>query len=199
MTDSFNEVMSRLKAGDQDAARVVFDRFTGRLIAMVRSRIPNQVAAKFDADDVIQSAYRSFFIHQREGQYDWLEGWGSLWSLLAQIAARKCGRKLGYFHAAKRNATREVTVEFSGDSDASDWEAIANGPSPEEAAMLNDIVERLMRQLEPHERTFLQMALQGESTARIAEATGYGEWMVQRFLRRLKDRLNRMNEEGSED
>ena len=51
---SFDDLMARLRAGDADAARSVFERYTERLIALARSRLGKRLRQKVDPEDVLQ-------------------------------------------------------------------------------------------------------------------------------------------------
>ena len=46
----------------------LFNRYAGRLTALARLRLSHAVAARVDAEDVVQSAYRSFFVLARNGK-----------------------------------------------------------------------------------------------------------------------------------
>src|SRR5262245_50887646 len=85
-----------LRNGDETAAAEIFERFTGRLIGLARSRLDQRLQGKVDPEDVLQSVYRSFFVRHRDGKFK-LESWDNLWSLLAQITVRKCCRQIERF------------------------------------------------------------------------------------------------------
>ena len=102
---SFEDVLDRLSKGDENAATEVFTRYTGRLIGLARSRLNARLRQKEDPEDVVQSVLRSFFTRHADGQFD-LEGWDSLWSLLATITLRKCGRRIERFGTAGRDVSR---------------------------------------------------------------------------------------------
>jgi RNA polymerase sigma-70 factor (ECF subfamily) len=113
---AFEALMARLRNGDQDAAGEVFQRFAQRLIALARSRLDRQVRQKVDPEDVMQSALKSFFWRQAQGEYD-LANWDSLWSLLTVITLRKCGYRVRHFRAACRDVQREVAPRTAEDAD----------------------------------------------------------------------------------
>ena len=84
---SFDDLMTRLRAGDDDAAAEVFRRFTHRLIGLARSRLDHLIRGKLDPEDILQSVYRTFFRrHARDG-FD-LGSWDSLWGMLTVITVR---------------------------------------------------------------------------------------------------------------
>src|SRR5580704_3564570 len=100
--DSFAALMVRLQAGDDQAAAAVVHRFTHRLIALARLRLDARLRQKIDPEDVLQSVYKSFFLRQAEGELS-LQNWQALWSVLAVITARKCGRWARRFQAQQRD------------------------------------------------------------------------------------------------
>jgi len=184
--------MSRLRAGDEQAARQVFQQYAGRLIALARSRLGSQLRRKVDPEDVLQSVYKSFFTRQAKGQVEAAD-WDSLWSLLTVITLRKCGRWVERFSTGMRRLSAEVPAAAT-DSAAS-WEAVAADPTPEEAAMLTETVERLLHGLEGRERQIVALALQGASVAEIADEVGRTRRTVQRVLAHVKELLE--SDEGS--
>jgi RNA polymerase sigma-70 factor (ECF subfamily) len=193
---SFDELMARLRAGDEDAAAHVFRRFAGRLVALARTRLDAAVRRKVGAEDVMQSVYRSFFRRHAEGQFDHfeLDGWDGLWGLLARITLRKCGRRIEHFRAACRDVRREAAGEPSSDCAGGGWAALAREPTPPEAAMLAEAVEGLMASLEGRNRDIVSLALQGYTAAEISAQLRRPERTVYLVLGRVKDRLKRMQD-----
>jgi RNA polymerase sigma-70 factor (ECF subfamily) len=177
--DSFPALAARLRAGDGDAARAVFERFAGRLLGLARARLGGPLRHKVDPEDIVQSTYKSFFLKHDAGQVEAV-GWDSLWGLLALIAVRKCADRANYHAAGRRDASREV-----GDG----WEAIDREPSPDEAAELEEVVKGLFAELDPADRPVLEMSLQGYSTQDISAALGRPERSVRRLRERVRARL----------
>jgi RNA polymerase sigma-70 factor (ECF subfamily) len=189
--ESFEALMQRLRAGEEAAAAQLFQRFAGRLIALARSRLDKQVRQKLDPEDVLQSVFKSFFSRQRQGDWD-LANWDSLWSVLAQMTIRKCGRRAVYYHGQRRDVRRE-TAPRSDEQDSGFFrEALDREPTPEEAAMLADSIEQLLRELEGYHRDIVQLSLQGCSIAQIAAETGVTERSVQRVLKRVRERIEKL-------
>src|SRR5262245_58097585 len=59
--ESSVHLVSRWRAGDQQAAAELFRRYASRLIALAQSRLSASMASRVDPEDVVQSVYRSFF------------------------------------------------------------------------------------------------------------------------------------------
>ncbi len=190
---AFPELLARLRSGDQDAARQVFQRFASRLVGLARARLDARLRAKVDPEDVMQSVLKSFFVRTAAGQFD-LADWDGLWSLLTVITLRKCGHKVEHFQAACRDVRREEPPP-AGDDSAASWEAIAREPTPEEAAGLTDTVEGLLRGLDEADRRIVELALQGHSVPEISAQAGVSERTAYRRLEFIKARLRRLRGE----
>ncbi len=54
-------LFQRSRGADTDAQRDLHDRYATRLLALVRARLNREFQARFDAEDVVNSAFRSFF------------------------------------------------------------------------------------------------------------------------------------------
>jgi RNA polymerase sigma-70 factor (ECF subfamily) len=190
---SFDGLMRRLRSGEDTAAQELFERFARQMIALTRRHLDQLLARKVDPEDVVQSAYKSFFVRHREGKVT-VENWNSLWKLLTLITLRKCADRAEYFRAGRRNAAREAGApDDSGHADP--WvAALDREPRPEEAAILAETVERLFRDVDPHERPILELSLQGYTVPEISAQLGRAERSVRRLRERIRKRLERMQE-----
>ncbi len=154
------DIFKRVQSGDEEAAREVHQRYLERLIALARARLSQRMSRRVDADDIVQSAFRSFFVRAREGEYV-IERAGDLWSLLATITRHKLLKKAEHYRQQKRSLARDEPL----DPDA----ALGEEPTDEEAVALSDEVEFLMRELDPLRRQMLELRLQGQPIPDIAE------------------------------
>src|SRR4051812_30238633 len=151
--------MMRLRVGDPDAADQVFRRFVGRLIALAYRQLHSRCGRREDAEDVVQSAFKSFFARYRRGEFDF-DDWDELWGLLTIITLRRCRRRREFLRAGRRDITRETAR--LGEAGAEDWlGAIDREPSPPQAAMLAELVDQLLEGLRPPHREIVEMCLLG--------------------------------------
>ena len=189
-SDSFHEFLTRLRARDGDAARELFRRFTGQLILLARRRLDGPLRHKVDSEDVVQSTYKSFFRRYDEGDLDFVN-WNSLWGLLTLITLRKCADRVAYHRAERRDAAREVSARPDSEGGAPLGEALGREPTPDEAAVLTETVERLLAGLDGDERPIVELSLQGYSTREISEQLDVPERTVRRVRERVRRRLER--------
>jgi len=193
-TDSFNGMIGRLRDGDDHAAAETFNRFSQRLIALARKRLSGRMNRKLDADDVIQSVYRSFFTRLQDGQFRF-DDWDGLWRLLVTITLRKCVNQVEYFQAARRDVRRESsTTGFQGPNLGN--YSFAREPTPDEAAMLAETIEGLFSSRKQDERDILALQLEGYATAEISQTVARSERTVRRVVARAKTQLERANQQS---
>lgn len=141
MEPASRELLERYEAGDPLAARQIYDRYAARLLGLARRMLAEKLAARVDPEDVVQSAYRSFFLHAQTGRYELRES-GDLWRLLIAITRHKTLHAVERNTAAKRSPLREAAT-----SDFIDQEV-----SPPEVTALADELAATFQQLEPLQR-----------------------------------------------
>jgi RNA polymerase sigma-70 factor (ECF subfamily) len=184
---SFERLMDRLRAGDDDAARRVFARFAGRLIGLAHRRLDRKVRPRVGAEDVVQSVFKSFFRRYANAGYD-LDGWDGLWGLLVCITLRKCASANRRFHGPRRDVQREGGAPADGAGDDG-WEALSREPTAEEAAVLAETLDQLLGGLQERERQVCRLRLQGCTGPEISDRVGLTEYTVKGILTKVRKRL----------
>lgn len=184
---AFDDLVDRLRAGSDEAATEIFQRYTRQLVTLARSRLGLRIGQKEGPEDVVQSVYKSFFVRFADGRLS-LDGWGGLWGMLVRITQRKCGHRIEKYLAAKRDVRRER--EHSADESASWLEPITREPTPEEAALLVEALDGVLRQLRnDREREVVALRLQEHTVSEIAQQLGCGERTVLRVLAKVRNIL----------
>lgn len=185
---SFHVLMSELVEGRDDAAAEIVAEYTAALVSVARQSISPQLARRIDPEDVVQSAYRSFFVRMGRGEYELGNG-KELWKLLLTITLNKV-RKQGKFHRAKK---RNVSVERSACNSTMAVPlaelAVSSEPTQEDAAMLIEEVVALLETLREEDRAIIELRLQGYNSVEIARETGRAERTVRRSIERIERRL----------
>lgn len=172
------------RAGSEEAAQQIFNRYAERLVALARRRISQRLAGRLDPEDVVQSVFRTFFHRVREGQFA-LHDQDDLGKLLVRITVHKTLRKVAYHKAAKRNPGLEMG---QGKDAQSCWEEIMDGePSPDAAVAFLDQMENFMSQFQPLERQILEMRLQGYSNDEICQKLNTYDRKIRRVIERVQE------------
>lgn len=168
------ELYRRFHEGDDAAAGEIWERYAQRLAVMVRRRISPKLAQRVDPEDVLQSAYRSFFRKAESGKL-LVEREGDLWGLLVRFTVNKTAKVVERNTAGKRELAREerddALIAFA-----------SREPTPEQAAIAEEMVAQLMRSVGPDQRSAVKLRLQGHSLEEIAALLNRSERTIRRWL-----------------
>jgi RNA polymerase sigma-70 factor (ECF subfamily) len=178
--DTSVELWRRYSSADADAAEAIHARYAERLLALARRRISQRLGRRIDADDVAQSAWRSFFVRGRGGAFR-IERSGDLWRLLATITVKKV---LGQAEL-HRSQMRDVHREWAPPAEL--LEQIAGGPSPDEIAAAGDLLQSMLSRLSAEQRAALEMRLEEFTYEEIARRIGRTERTVRRWLKEVRE------------
>lgn len=188
MADDANlQLIERWRAGDEQAAAELFGAYAGRLLGLVRQHLSEQMSRRVDAEDVMQSAFRSFFTGAREGRF--LLETNDFWPLLVAITLHKVKKTYRRHTAGKRSIAAEARGIDADSVYGLTAEALAREPLPEEAVALADMVEQLLAAFAPEQRRMIELRLQGHHQDEIATEVGCCRQTVLRVLRKARGQL----------
>jgi len=176
------------RAGDQQAATELFHRYAERLIALAQRRLSARLAARVDADDIIQSAYSSFFIGARDGRFV-LQRSGDLWRLLVRITLNKLKHQVEHHTAEKRTISAEQPCAGEDSPLGLPSQLLVREPTPADAVVLAETLEEVLSRLEPARRRMVELRLQGYSLAEIEAETHRSRATIRRVLQRVQEQF----------
>jgi RNA polymerase sigma-70 factor (ECF subfamily) len=182
-------LMNLWRGGDQAAAQQLFDRYVNRLLGVAKRRISQRLSGRIDAEDVVQSVFRTFFVRARDGQFS-VEDPDDVCKLLARITVHKVLRQVEHHTAAKRDAGAETS--HGEDSQQRMAEVLDREPSPEAANLFVDQLEKLLAQLKPEEQQILEMRMQGHGTEEIAAKLKTYDRKIRRVMERIRGLAEQM-------
>ena len=134
---SDEDLVRRVRSGDEAAARCLFERHLPALRARARSRLPTALRGKVAESDVIQEAYLAAFL--AIGDFE-DRGDGSFAAWVRRILERRIANEVrDGVAAAKRDARREVRIP-TGTHGAG---AARDQPSPSEELMAEEDAARV--------------------------------------------------------
>jgi RNA polymerase sigma factor (sigma-70 family) len=174
------------------AARLIWRRYFHDLLELARSNLNRRIRRREDEEDVLQSMYKSFCLRQQRGEFD-LAGRDALWKLLVTITLRKARNAAKKQMRHRRDIAREQTIEDRDDGGESPQWALeqmdAAGPSPAEAALLNEALERRLEVLaNPELRQIALWRLEGYTNREIADRLDCTERSVERRMERIRSK-----------
>lgn len=179
-------LLDQWRAGDESAARQLYERYAERLIALAKTRLSLRLARRVEPEDLIQSVFRSFFTAGRDGRFV-LRRPGDLWRLLLGITRNKIRFQAAYHAAARRAMAKECASPTPGGPGT-----VSHEPTPEEAATLADLLEQALARFDPTDRRIIELRLQGYLLEEIVPEAGRCRLTVIRVLDRFKQELGRL-------
>jgi RNA polymerase sigma-70 factor, ECF subfamily len=184
---SDDSLLARFRDGDEEAATQLYHKYAQRLRAFVKARTSVALAARIDAEDILQSVFRSFFRAATTAVYTVPDG-GDLWKLLLTITLNKVRAQGVFHHAAKRDvdATRSLNVEGSS--------LMIEAKEELGDAILQMALDDALRKLPDHQREIVELRLQGHEVQAIAQSVGRSKRTVERNLQQALARLTALFE-----
>src|SRR3954452_14094094 len=133
---SFQQLIGRVRRGDQQAAALLVQRYEPAIRRAVRFRLTDpRLRRTCDSLDVCQSVLLSFFVRVASGQYA-LETPDQLLRLLTTMARNKLLNKARQQHAARRD-NRLVT------DDVADHDVAEPAPGPPQQAEAKELLQEI--------------------------------------------------------
>ncbi|VTS08662.1 RNA polymerase sigma factor [Tuwongella immobilis] len=177
------DLVERCRNGDEEAARILFDRFVERLLVLARRRISQRLASRVDPEDIVQSVFRTFFERLKNDQFV-IDDQDDLMKLLVRITVHKTLRQVAFHKAAKRDPSLETAQTDHTQEQLA--QVLDEEPSPETIVAFMDQLEFFFAQLKPLDRQILELKMQGHSSEEIAEKLGTYDRKVRRVLERIR-------------
>src|SRR5262249_53806695 len=163
MSDSFSESwpdemppegsiprwVTALKQGDVAAAQPLWERYHRQLITLARQKLRSSPRRASDEEDVVQSAFNSFFQGVARERFPLLSDRDNLWRLLVVITARKAIDQLAYEGRKRRGGggaagESRITYQEPDWGDTAIEEIVGSEPTPEFAAQVTEQYHRLL-------------------------------------------------------
>jgi RNA polymerase sigma-70 factor (ECF subfamily) len=163
--DTFTDFMRRIRAGDEQAAVEMVQRYEPLIRREIRLSLEDRRLCRlFDSMDVCQSVLKSFFVRTAAGQYD-LDTPAELQRLLVTMARNKLASAARGAHRQRRDQRRVAGAE--------QMETVAAAvPSPSEEVGGRELLERFRKALTDEEKQIADLRGEGLPWADIAARLG---------------------------
>jgi DNA-directed RNA polymerase specialized sigma24 family protein len=184
--------LRQLEAGDQDAARHLWQRYYRELVELARARLGTTPRRTSDEEDVALSVMRCLYEGVARGQFTTLVNRHELWQLLATITGRKVIAQHRYLHKQKRGGGQvrgdSVLHMDNGNGLSAGFDQLrGDALTPEVLAITAEEYRRLMVLLDDDGlRQIAQCKLEGYTNAEIAKRLGLTCRSIERKLRRIR-------------
>jgi RNA polymerase sigma factor (sigma-70 family) len=168
------------RAGDEAAARKLFDRYVDQVMKLARRHLNRPMAGRVDEEDIAQSVFRTFFHRARQGQFQ-IDEAEDLCKLLARITVHKTFRQIAFHKRAKRDTHAETS-----EPQEMLMSRLTSGPTPQEAVAFVDQLEHFLNKLQPVERQILELRMEGHNNLEIADKLGISDRKIRRLMERIR-------------
>jgi RNA polymerase sigma factor (sigma-70 family) len=145
--------VTALKSGDFAAAQPLWERYYRQLVSLARQKLQSARRRAADEEDVVQSAFHSFFRGVADGRFPQLDDRENLWRLLVVITARKALDQIAHEKRKRRGGgtiqgESRITSGEQGQDAAAIEQIVGDEPTPEFAAQVAEQYERLLDMLD---------------------------------------------------
>jgi DNA-directed RNA polymerase specialized sigma24 family protein len=169
--------IDRLQAGDEEAARKLWDRYFHQLVGLARKKLKSSPFRSVE-EDVALTAFDSFCRGARHGRFPDLADRDNLWGLLITITSRKACDWIEHEMRQKR---------YAGPTDSDIGQLLDREPDPAFALQVADEFQRLLDRLgDPVLQSIALWRMEGytskEIAARLSQVRRAGERTVERKL-----------------
>lgn len=169
------DLLQRAGAGDASALSDLLRRYERRVRLAARSLLRPGLRTALDSIDLVQSVHRALLPGLRDGRYAFADE-NQLVALAVTVLR----------HKVRRTARRQRPT-------ATDPNTLPPGTDPAAApgdtAAEEEVVARLLAELEPIDRRLIEMRLADVPTTEIAESLGLTPAVLRARLSRLRKRL----------
>jgi DNA-directed RNA polymerase specialized sigma24 family protein len=189
---SVSHWLRQLPAGDHAAFQKLWERYVRRLLGLVRKRLQGAPRAAADEEDVVLSAFDSFFRRAQQERFAKLLDRHDLWQLLVFIAGRKATQLAQQERRQRRGGgrVRHASALVAGDGSAGGplfADLIGREPEAAMAAQVVENYERLLGELgDDALRSIAVWKLEGFTNEEIAATLGRAVATVERKLARIR-------------
>jgi len=141
--------VTALKGGDAAAAQPLWERYHRKLVSLARQKLRSARRRVADEEDVVQSAFHSFFQGVARGRFPQLDDRDNLWRLLVVITARKALDQLAHEYSKRRGGgtlqgESRISPGEPGWDEAAIEQVVGEEPTPEFAAQVAEEYEQLL-------------------------------------------------------
>jgi DNA-directed RNA polymerase specialized sigma24 family protein len=188
---SITHMLGKLRLGEDEAAREIWDRYWPRLVGLARDRLRGAPRRVADEEDVALSVFDSFCRRAAQDGFRQLDDRDDLWQLLVMLTARKALRLVDHERRQKRGGGQvkaEVDLSPGGPEEGALLDRITGRePDPELAAQVADECSRLLHLLTDEQlRRIALWKMEGYTNAEVAAKLGCDERTVERKVREIR-------------
>jgi RNA polymerase sigma-70 factor (ECF subfamily) len=163
-SDDFHALVSRVRAGNPDAAAELLRQYEPEVRRFVHMRLTHPGMRRvLDSTDICQSVFAAFYVRVGVGAYDELGSPKELVALLVQMAKHRINHHYQKITAQKRDHERVL----AGNDEA--LQAVADdAPSPSQVIVNRDLLAQVLNRLPERDRYLAEQRMQDRPWGELA-------------------------------
>ncbi len=176
------EWLAALAKGDPIVTQEFWDTYAGPLQRVADRQLSQQLKRRVDAEDVVQSACRTFFRRVQHGEFEFKDR-DDLWRLLLTITLNKARMQARFHGRARRGIANEQSL---------DADPITPSQKFEEAIQEIDVEDSLnvvFEKLDDEQCEILRLILDGQTQDQISHQLSCSQRTVRRMQGRIREQL----------
>lgn len=180
LPDDFDNLLARIRGGDESACAELFNRYERAVIRAVRARLSNRMRRFLDSIDVAQSVHRSLLIGVRDQRFQFSHP-AQLMALAVVLVQRKVARqwrKVKHYPAESLNDSPNLRAENQ-----------QKQAEPSGILEADELLTQFLSRLDDLDRRLIQLKLDGNSSAEIATTLGLDSAFIRMRWSRLRSHL----------
>jgi DNA-directed RNA polymerase specialized sigma24 family protein len=181
--------IDQLKAGQREAAQPLWERYFHQLVRLAQKKLRAGPRAVADEEDVVISAFKSFYLAAEQGRFPQLNDRDDLWRLLVVMTERKALNLLRDHKRLKRGAgavrgESVFAISASGSAEAGGLGQVpGREPTPAFAALVAEECQSLLDALDDDMLRQVALAkMEGYSNEEIGQRLDLALRTVERKL-----------------
>lgn len=165
-TQRFQDLLTRLKSGDQDAATQVVEEYGPHIYRAIRRRFRSKkLRILYSSDDCVNSVWGWFFANC--AAFEKCETPKHLINFLARAAANRLIDQERHLTNSRHDIGREDYLRDSEDFDQ--FGLLDPSPTPSQCASIKEQYDHCTRELSPEKRTIVALMAEGLTPEEIPE------------------------------
>jgi RNA polymerase sigma-70 factor (ECF subfamily) len=182
--DSFPQLLQRARAGSNEAAWELVQRYGPYVLRSIRRTIGQEIRGKFDSGDFAQAVWASFF--SAPEQFHQVNEPQQFVSLLATMARNKVIDEMRRRMLTQKYAVGRERPLCQGLEETA--ELASKDPTPSQFAIARERWLAMLQSQPERDRQVIRLKLMGRSYASIAKRMEVSERTVRRIIDRLMER-----------
>lgn len=184
--DSVARLIEEIKARNEDAAKVLWDRYFPQLVEVARRKLASHRTPAENEEDIALSVMKSFFIAAGQDRFPELQDQDGLWRLLSKMTYRKTVDLIRKNSRDKRAGLGESGIHPGRRESDGNGRGFDGFPGRDQWPGVDLVLQEMLDELEPEFQRIAIMKMDDHTNKEIARDRGCSEPTIERRLNLIR-------------